>query len=148
MSEFWPVLGTWLWWIVAGILLIGELIAPGIFLLWLGFAAAFTAIVDLILGLGWKGEIATFAVLSVLSVLASIKLGWGAPKPASEAPHLNNPMQAMIGRRYTLQQPINNGRGKLQIDDTLWDIDGPDMVAGSAVKVIGVNGLRLIVAPA
>ena len=46
MSEFIPLVGPWFWWIVAGALLVGELLAPGVFLLWLSAAAALTGVVS------------------------------------------------------------------------------------------------------
>ena len=51
MEQFVPVLGQWLWWIVAGVLLILELTAPGVFFIWLAIAAALTGVADLMLGL-------------------------------------------------------------------------------------------------
>jgi inner membrane protein len=149
MSELWPVIGptigSWTWWIVAGLLLIGELLMPGIFLLWLGVAAAATAVLDLIFGFGWKGEIVAFALLSALSVFVSWKFKLGMGNPDSDTPNLNNPLQAMIGKRYTLLEPLINGRGKLKIDDTLWDIEGPDVAVGETIRITGINGLKLIV---
>ncbi|NMD09068.1 MAG: NfeD family protein, partial [Phyllobacteriaceae bacterium] len=74
MGELLPYLGeAWFWWIVAGVLLIGELMLPGVFLIWLAGAAALTGIADLLLGLGWQGELGVFAVFSLLLVLASWK---------------------------------------------------------------------------
>jgi inner membrane protein len=145
MSEFWPVIGPWAWWIVAGLLLIGELLMPGIFLLWLGVAALATGVLDLIFDFGWKVEIVAFALLSALSVFVSWKFKLGMRNPATDAPHLNNPLQALIGKRYTLVEPMINGRGKLKIDDTLWDIEGPDVAMGETIRITGINGLKLIV---
>jgi hypothetical protein len=40
MSDLFPMFGgEWFWWIVAAVLLIGELLMPGVFLLWLAVAA-------------------------------------------------------------------------------------------------------------
>jgi inner membrane protein len=49
-----------------------------------------------------------------------------------------------VGRVFVLEQPIVNGVGKLRIDDTLWDVDGPDLPTGARVKVTGLNGMRLV----
>jgi inner membrane protein len=144
MSEFWPVVGPWAWWIIAGILLIGELMAPGIFLLWLAAAAALTAMIDLIFGLSWQGEVATFAVLSGLLVLASWKWVLASRHKATDQPHLNQRHAAYVGRIVPLEQAINHGSGKVRIEDALWDVDGPDLAKGERVKIIGVNGLRLV----
>ena len=40
-----------------------------------------------------------------------------------------------------------NGRGKLKIEDSIWEIVGLDAPAGAWVIVTGVDGLRLQVAP-
>ena len=39
-----------------------------------------------------------------------------------------------------------NGRGKLTIEDTVWQIEGPDMQAGTRITVTGVNDMTLVVA--
>ena len=143
MNEYWPILGPWLWWIIAGILLVGELIAPGIFLLWLAAAAALTAIIDLTFGFSWQGEVATFAVLSMLLVLASWKWVMASHRPESDQPNLNQRHAAYVGKVVPLAQAIVNGSGKVRIDDALWDVDGPDLPQGSLVRISGVTGLRL-----
>jgi inner membrane protein len=143
MNEFWPVLGPWLWWIIAGILLIGELVAPGIFLLWLAAAAALTAIIDLVFNLSWQGEVATFAVLSFGLVLASWRYVMASRRPKTDQPHLNQRHGAYVGRVFPLETAITNGSGKVRIEDALWDVDGPDLAKGERVKITGVNGLRL-----
>jgi inner membrane protein len=143
MSEFWPVMGQWLWWIIAGILLIGELLAPGIFLLWLAAAAALTAIIDFVFNMSWQGEVATFAVLSFGLVLASWRYVMASRKPKTDQPHLNQRHGAYVGRVFPLETAITNGSGKVRIEDALWDVDGPDLAKGERVRITGVNGLRL-----
>jgi inner membrane protein len=144
MTEFWPVLGPYLWWIVAGILLIGELIMPGVFLLWLAAAAALTAVVDLVFDLSWQGEVITFAVLSFALVLASWRYVTATRRPKTDQPHLNQRHGAYVGRVFPLEMAIENGSGKVRIEDALWDVDGPDTPAGQRVKITGVKGLRLV----
>jgi inner membrane protein len=143
MSEFWPVLGPWLWWIIAGILLIGELLAPGVFLLWLAAAAALTAIIDLVFNLPWQGEVATFAVLSLALVLASWRYVMATRRPKTDQPHLNQRHAAYVGRIVPLHEAITHGIGKVRIEDAIWEVEGPDAVAGAPVRITGVNGLRL-----
>lgn len=43
----------------------------------------------------------------------------------------------MIGRTATLAEPIREGRGRIQLGDTLWRVSGPDLPAGTRVKVTG-----------
>jgi inner membrane protein len=145
MSELMSLNGGWFWFIVAGLLLIGELLSPGVFLMWLAGAAAITGVLDVALGLSWTAEILIFGGASLLLVLASWKYvtrGWN---PKSDQPHLNHRHGAFVGRVFVLEQPIVNGSGKLRIEDTLWDVDGPDLPVGARVKVTGLNGMRLLV---
>lgn len=144
MADFFVLLGPWFWWIVAGILLVGELLAPGVFLLWLAMAAALTGLADLALGLGWRGEVAVFAALSLMLVLASWKWVMAQRSPKTDQPHLNLRHGAYVGRVFALEKAIQNGTGKIKIEDALWDVDGPDLPAGAQVKITAVNGLRLV----
>jgi membrane protein implicated in regulation of membrane protease activity len=145
MQQFLPFLGGWTWWVIAGILLLVELLLPGVFLMWLGLAAAIIGVIDLFADLSWQVEIAAFAVLSVLLVL------FVRPRVAStqrEPSNLNQRMYDYVGRSYVLHDAIVNGRGKVRIDDTLWMVTGTDRDKGEWVKVKGVEGTRLIVEPA
>jgi len=42
-----------------------------------------------------------------------------------------------------LAEPIAHGQGRAFIGDTLWQLSGPDMAAGRAVRVIGTRGVVL-----
>jgi membrane protein implicated in regulation of membrane protease activity len=143
MSDFIPVIGPWFWWIAAGVLLVGEMLMPGFFLLWLAAAAALTGAIDLVFGLGWQGEVITFAVLSLMLVLATWKWVMASRQMQSDQPTLNQRHHAYVGKVVPLAQPIVNGSGKVRIEDSLWDVDGPDLPLGSLVRISGVVGLRL-----
>ena len=145
MEEFFPFAGPWFWWIAAGVLLFLEMAMPGFFMLWLAFAAALTAVADLLFNFGWMGEIVTFALLSLASVLSSWRFVMNQRNLKSDSPHLNQRQNAFVGKTYVLVQPIINGSGKIKVEDALWDVDGPDAALGTRVKVTAVAGLRLVV---
>jgi inner membrane protein len=42
-----------------------------------------------------------------------------------------------------LSEPIQNGRGKARIDDSVWRVEGADLPAGTQVKVMAVDGAIL-----
>lgn len=131
-------LGLWNWIIVGCILLILELIVPGVFLIWLGFAALATAFVSGLIGehlwLGtWQGEITIFLVFSVLFVVAGRRYFY--KKSTSDEPLLNNRTDQLIGQIATLNEPIKNGHGRVRIDDTIWRVTGPDLPAGTKVRL-------------
>jgi membrane protein implicated in regulation of membrane protease activity len=47
-----------------------------------------------------------------------------------------------------LADPIVEGRGRVRIDDTVWQVHGPDAPAGSRIVVTGADGSILRVEPA
>jgi hypothetical protein len=146
MEQALPFLGPWFWWVVAGVLLILELLAPGVFLIWLAIAAAVTGLADLALGMGWEAELLVFAAAAVVSVLIGRAVMKGRKGAGADHPHLNRRQQGYVGRSYMLQNPIVDGRGKLTIEDTVWEIKGPDLPAGARVTVTATDGPLLIVA--
>ncbi len=139
----------WHWWILAALFAGIEILAPGVFFIWLGAAAAVTGIIALVIpGLGWEIEALIFALLAVASVIAwrsYVKKNGNKDDPASM---LNRRGEQLIGRTAVLSEAIQNGRGKARIDDTVWRVEGPDMPAGVPIKVIAVDGAILKVEPA
>lgn len=136
--------GEWMWWIVAAILGIVELIVPGIFFVWLAAAAAIVGVLVLLFPIPLMAQIALFAVLSVIAVWISRR--WFTRHPiASDAPLLNQRVRSYIGHSFTLEQAIVNGRGKLKIGDSQWLATGPDLAAGAMVRVTGEADGVLIV---
>jgi hypothetical protein len=138
-------MGYWFWWILAALLLIGEMLMPGFFLLWVAAAAALAGLAAFAFTPGWQVEIIVFCVAAAGLVAASWRLVMRQRQTTTDQPHLNRRVDGYVGRLFVLQQPTVNGSGKLRIDDTLWDVDGPDLPAGAKVKVTGVNGLRLTI---
>ena len=148
MAELFPALGQWVWWILAGLLLIVELLLAGIFFVWLGIAAAIMGVIDFLAPpLSWQVEILIFATLSAVLVIAGRP--WLKRRQAveSDQSNLNRRIQDYVGRSYVLDEAIINGRGKVKIDDTLWEVTGPDLPQGAWVRIVGVDGLRLRAMP-
>ena len=48
-----------------------------------------------------------------------------------------------VGQVFTLDSPIQDGRGRLKISDTTWPISGENLPAGTVVKVTGADGIAL-----
>ena len=136
----------WHWWIIAGLLLILELILPSFFFLWLGIAAAAIGFVLLVLpSMPMEMQLVIFSVASVIAVLAWRKYRETRPVE-SDQPNLNRRGQQYVGRVFTLDRPIQNGVGKVEVDDSTWRVKGPDLPAGTHVKVTGVDGVVFVVA--
>ena len=134
----------WHWWILAAIFAGIEILAPGVFFIWLGAAAAVTGLIALVIpGMGWEIEALIFAVLAVLSVVGWRNYIKRAKAQDDPAAMLNRRGDQMIGRTAVLSEPIQNGRGKARIDDSVWRVEGTDLPVGTQVKVTGVDGAIL-----
>ena len=135
----------WHWWILAGVLLILELTSPVYFFLWLGFSAAAVGFLLLVFpGIPVEAQLVLFGALSIVAVLAWRKYREVHP-PESDQPLLNQRGQQYTGRIFTLEHPIVNGVGKVEVDDSTWRVKGPDLPAGTRVRVVGVDGVVFIV---
>ena len=139
------ILGEWGWWIAAGLLLIAELVLPGVLLVWVGIAAAAVAILHHFVPMHLAVELVIFGAFAVAFALAGRV--WLKRRVVDEVPVLNQRQLAHVGRRYKLHEPIRDGLGAIIIDDTRWEIVGPDLDAGAWVEVTGADGARLVVKP-
>ncbi len=147
MQELFPYIGNWFWWIAAGILLFVELLAPGVFFMWLAFAAASVGAVTYFFDLPWQLEALLFAGFSIAYVYLAAPWYSRNIHINSDQPNLNQRIYGHVGKNFVLVEPIVDGHGKLNIDGTRWDIMGPDLAAGEHVHVTGVDGMRLKVKP-
>ena len=140
-------LGYWTWFILAAILIAVEVMAPGAVFLWLAISAGIVGgIVFLEPDLDWKYQLAAFAVFSVVSIVASRRYMRSNPTP-SEHPTLNRRGEAHVGREFVLDDGIRNGQGRVAIGDGTWRVAGPDVPAGSRVRVTATEGATLHVEP-
>src|SRR5580692_10167119 len=140
-------LGVWDWFIVGGLLLILEVLAPGVFMLWLGLAALLVGAISLFVDWSWQAQFVAFAGFSVAAIPLWRRLAKQVEGPTDQ-PFLNRRAEAFVGRVFTLEQPIVDGCGTIGIDDTVWRVSGPDTPAGTKVKVTRVDGAALHVEPA
>ena len=85
--------------------------------------------------------------IAIISIIISRRFFINNPG-VEDNPTLNQRGAQYIGRQFTLTEAIRNGRGKIHVDDTQWSVEGPEMEAGEAVRVTGVDGTLLIVEPA
>ncbi len=137
----------WNWWVIALVLLVVELLAPGFFFLWMAFSGFVTGCLLLILPfISFEWQLSFFSVLSVLAI--SVWKHYGKKHPiVSDHPLLNKRGDQYIGRVFSLYKPIENGEGKIKVDDSIWKVHGQDCDLNTKVKVIGVRGTVFDVEP-
>ena len=142
MLTLFASLGFWDWFIAGGLLLVLEVLVPGVFMLWLGLAAMLVGAISILADWSWQAQFIAFAVFSVAAIPLWRRLSMQVGT-ATDQPFLNRRAEALVGRILTLEKPIVDGSGTAPIGDTVWRITGPDVPAGSRVKVIGVEGTAL-----
>jgi len=134
------------WWIVGIGLIAVEMLAPGFFLMWIGFAAlAMGVVMWFVPTLGPVPQVLLFTALA----LASCVVWWRIMRKKTDEPDaaskLNRRGEQLIGGRYVLETAIENGRGKARVGDSLWLVEGPDLPVGASVEVTGAHGATLVV---
>jgi len=135
----------WLWWSVGVVLLAGEMLIPGVYLLWIGAAGIVTGIFAwLFPSWGFEGHGLIFAIFGA----ASIYLGHRQYQKLAgqdEDPEVNRRGQRHVGKTYLVVEDIVNGRGHIAVGDSRWLAEGPDLPKGSRVRVKSVDGIVMMV---
>lgn len=136
----------WHWLAVALVLVIAESLGAAGFLIALGLAAATTGIITWVFSSDWQWQLIFFSVLCIFFAVT----WWSYLKKRSPTPQtlINRPFESMMGRTATLIEGIENGRGKIRLNDASWFVTGPELPAGSKVIIIGIeDGTLMIVEP-
>jgi membrane protein implicated in regulation of membrane protease activity len=132
----------WWWLIFAALLGIGEVIVPGVFLIWIAIAAAATGLVALVLPIGIALQFLLFAGLCILAVWGGRR--WYIDNPvASTDPLLNDRTARLIGQTVTVVEPIAGGEGRVKVGDSVWSATGEDAAVGARVRVVAAEGTVL-----
>jgi inner membrane protein len=148
MTVMFSTLGTWNWLIFGVVLMALELIAPGVFLFWLGLAALLVGLLSFAIHPSWQVQILMFAVFAAAAVPLWRRVARSGTAVSKSNPFLNKRADALVGRVFTLEKPIIDGSGTVRIDDTIWRVAGPDTPAGSRVRIVQADGASLTVASA
>ncbi len=138
----------WYWWALAAVLLVCEMLLPGVVFLFLAIGAAAAGLVLLIAsGTSLEIQLVVFAIIAVLSAVALRPYLKSLQNRTADST-LNARSEALVGKVFILDQPILAGRGRVKLGDGSWIVTGPDMAAGAKVKVAAVSGTELRVEPA
>ncbi len=149
MLEFFESITYWYWLTLGAILMLIEILVPGVLFLWIGIAAILTGIALAIFpDLAWQIQIVGFAVLSLASLLLGRRFVASRQAP-TDHPTLNQRGRHLIGNTYTLETATTGGEGRVQVGDSLWRVrvspQGRDLEEGTRISVIDVDGTTLIV---
>ncbi len=133
-------------WILAGlVLLVAEVVLPGVFLLWIGLAAIGTGALLLVATPGFGAAVLVFLSLLAGGIWVGLQRRSRPPQSA-----LNTPESGLIGRTGTLL-PAEGPGLRVRLGDSDWPArlprdqrvpEGP-----VSVRVEGVDGNTLLVRP-
>lgn len=138
-------LPLWVGWMVFAVFLaIGEIVLPGIFLIWIAIAAAITGAIAWSTPLDMPAQILIFAGLCL--AITWVARRWYAANPVPSAdPMLNDRPARLVGRQVVVIEAIVGGEGRVRIDDGAWNAVGPDAAVGDRLVVVAASGTTLTV---
>ncbi len=136
-------------WFSLGLLLVLlELLVPGVYLVWFGLSAFATGVLTMFYEFTAIEQSIVFGAISVVFAVA----GWffysrimKHSKVSEQYKYLNDPAGQHIGKTYLLAEDVIDGRSKALIGDTVWIVECEDgLKKGDKIKIIGVeNGVIL-----
>jgi membrane protein implicated in regulation of membrane protease activity len=141
-------MAAWVWFSIAVLLSIAELVGGEFVLLMLGGGALITALVALIPGLG---GLLWFQLL--IFALASVALVFGLRPQLKRAfiqpSHTRSGIEAIIGSKATVISTVDSDGGQVKIGGEVWSAVGVDghrpLPPGTPVTVVEVRGATAVV---
>lgn len=134
-------------WLLVGLALLGaELALPGVYLVWVGLAAAGTGLLLLGADPGFAGAVFTFLLLLAAGLFASVQL----KRRGGPAHRVNAPEAGLAGRQAVVVATGVPGL-RVRLGDSDWPARLPRGAAvpetGATVRVEAVDGTVLVVRP-
>jgi hypothetical protein len=137
----------WMW-LAAGLGLAAvEMVTQTFVLIWFGLAAIVVGLaVWMMPDLESSTQYIAFGALSMLLLVPAWMIRArirGHARHGTRQELINDRAAQHMGRTLVLAEPIAHGQGRAFIGDTLWQLKGPDLEAGRAVRVVGTDGMTL-----
>jgi membrane protein implicated in regulation of membrane protease activity len=118
-----------------------EILTPGFFFMWLSSSGLITgAVVFFMPTLSLNSQLFIFSILAIISITLWYLYGKKVPSETDQ-PLLNKRGAQYVGRVFSLYEAIENGQGKIKVDDTIWKVYGEDCDINSKVEVTSVRGM-------
>lgn len=135
------------WWLSLGIaLLILEMLSGTLILLFISVGAFIVALLSWGLNLAGVAQGLVFALTTVAAVMVWRRF---RPNPGDKveqlagATGLNSRLAGFVGREAVLEEAVRNGKGRIRLDDSYWNVTGDELPAGSRVRIVAVEGMIL-----
>ena len=133
-----------IWLAVALALGVAELLAPGVFLVFVAAAAAMTGLTVLAApDLPLAAQLASVALWSAVTVLIGRR--WYRDYPVAGEKRLNAPGQRLVGREVVAEAAFVAGEGRVRVGDGAWPARGAQAAAGERLRIVAVEDGTLVV---
>ncbi|PJG86272.1 NfeD family protein [Conservatibacter flavescens] len=144
--EWFNTWSVWHWLALGFILLIAEILIPGVFLLWWGLAALIVSgIVLCFPTLSITAMVVIYAILAIMLSLIWWKYQHGKDRQDQSRTNLNQRDHAMLGKIGRVESIDPSGIGRGHFADTTWRIKGSGLQPHDIIQVTHVEGITLFV---
>ncbi len=131
-------------WLVAGlVLMLLEMAAPGVLLLWIGLAALGTGLVAQVVTLGFAMQVVVFAAFAAVTVTIGLRV-----RPARPTTQVNTPGSGLVGREAVVVE-FHGHLGRVRVGDSEWNArlasGTPVPEPHAMLQVVSVDGTTLVV---
>ncbi|MBO6281761.1 MAG: NfeD family protein [Alphaproteobacteria bacterium] len=137
-------------WLIVGLVLSAlELVVPGVYLIWFGFAGFAMSILMCFTSMAVTTQLIWFALFSAVFAV----IGWFAYRvimKKTETPkeyrNLNNSAEQHVGSIVTIAQDVEDNNTKVKIGDTFWlAYSEKPLKKGDTAKVTGVKDSLILI---
>lgn len=146
MADWLTTWSVWHWLVLGFVLLIAEILVPGVFLLWWGLAAIVAAgVMALVPSLSLTALAVFYAILAIILSLLWWKYQHSKDNQDQSCTTLNQRDHTLLGKKGTVLEIGSNGIGRGAFADTTWRIQGEHLTVNDLVVVERVDGITLLV---
>ncbi len=137
-------------WIIAGLALsLLELIVPGVYLIWFGFAAFIVGIAVYFMPMEITTQLIVFAIASGIFAVIGVavyRYVFNKAQVPEEYKNLNNTAEQYVGQLVTVAEDAVDNRTKVKIGDTYWLASCQKAFKqGDTAKVVGVKDSLILI---
>ncbi|MBQ8481982.1 MAG: NfeD family protein [Alphaproteobacteria bacterium] len=137
-------------WLLVGLLLsLLELVVPGTYLIWFGFAAFAMSILVFAVTLDITAQLFWFALFSAVFAIIGLfayRYIFKRTQTPKEYQNLNDSAKQMVGRKVTVSEDSEDNQTKVKIGDTYWlAYSEKPFKKGDTAKVIGVKDSLILI---
>lgn len=137
-------------WIIAGLALsLLELIVPGVYLIWFGFAAFVVGIGVYFIPMELTTQLIVFAIASGIFAVIGVavyRYVFNKAQVPAEYKNLNNTAEQYVGLLVTVAEDAADNRTKVKIGDTYWLASCQKAFKqGDTAKVVGVKDSLILI---